>query len=143
MYKDYYIYMSFLRCPLILVLVTSFCCFGTFCFFPVAPISFSRQITPILVKLDPSSQISGISSAPDRLLRSVDLALEPDGNRVSDSLSERELDSVRRMLSEREKEARKDNIIIRGWDIEGKNDITRKRVEEFIKEKLGVETKVW
>lgn len=59
---------------------------------------------------------------------------------LSDSLSEREIDSVKRIVLEREKEARKDNIIIREWD--GRSEIIRERVEEFIKEKLGVETKV-
>lgn len=53
---------------------------------------------------------------------------------LSDSLSEKEIDSVKRLVLEREKEARKDNIIIRGY-MDGRSEIIRERVEEFIKEK--------
>lgn len=44
------------------------------------------------------------------------------------------------MVTKREKEERKDNIVIRSLN-EGKNAITKKEIEEFINEKLGVETK--
>lgn len=40
-----------------------------------------------------------------------------NGGGISDSLSERELDSVRRIVLEREKKARKDNVIIKGWEL--------------------------
>lgn len=65
------------------------------------------------------------------------------GGGVSDCPSKREIDSIRRMVLERKKEARKDNIIIRGWEVDGRREITRESVEEFIKDKLGVGTKVW
>lgn len=44
------------------------------------------------------------------------------------------------MVTKREKEEKKDNIVIRSLN-EGKNAIMKKEIEEFINEKLGVETK--
>lgn len=40
------------------------------------------------------------------------------------------------MITKREKEERKDNIVIRSLN-EGKNAITKEEIEEFINEKLG------
>lgn len=44
------------------------------------------------------------------------------------------------MIAERDRDERKNNIIIKGMDREG--EITRERMEEFRREKLNIEVKV-
>lgn len=46
------------------------------------------------------------------------------------------------MVLERDREERKNNIITKRYDIDVRIEITKERVEEFIKKKLGMETKV-
>lgn len=62
-------------------------------------------------------------------IRSVD--------RLSECLSEREIGKIKKFVVEKEKEERRGNIVIKGWEIEDK--ITK---AEFIKKELNVEVKV-
>lgn len=46
------------------------------------------------------------------------------------------------MVLERDREERKNNIIIKKYDIDVGIEITKERIEKSIKKKLGMETKV-
>lgn len=61
-------------------------------------------------------------------------------SRVSECLSDREIGRIKRFMVEKEKEERRNNIVIKGWEIGER--ITNERAEEFIKKELGVEVKV-
>lgn len=54
----------------------------------------------------------------------------------SDCLSERNIGKFRRMVVEREKEERRDNLVIKSWKTEGK--VNSEKIEELIREKVGV-----
>lgn len=58
----------------------------------------------------------------------------------SERFNEREIDRIKRLVREKEKEERKNNIVIKGIKKEGW--ITKEWVEKFIKEKIDVEVKV-
>lgn len=55
------------------------------------------------------------------------------------SLCNWELDKVRKMMKAKEKMERKNNIVIIGL---GKMDTEKRKIEEWVKEKIGVEYKV-
>lgn len=61
-------------------------------------------------------------------------------NRLNESLNEREIDKIRRIVKEKEKEERKNNIVIKG--IIAEIMVTKEGVEKFIKEKIKLEVKV-
>lgn len=61
-------------------------------------------------------------------------------DRWSESFSEREIGRIKRIIVEKEKEERRNNIVLKGVGAEGK--AMKEWVEEFIKEKLGVEIKM-
>lgn len=63
-------------------------------------------------------------------------------SRLSDNVSIFEVERIvkRNLISEKEKEERKDNIIIKGWTTEEK--VEKEKVKEFLKEKLGLEINV-
>lgn len=58
----------------------------------------------------------------------------------SERFNEREIDRIKRLVREKEKEERKNNIVIKGIKKEGW--ITKEWAEKFIKEKIEVEVKV-
>lgn len=58
----------------------------------------------------------------------------------SERFNEREIDRIKRLVREKEKEERKNNIVIKGIKKEGW--ITKEWAEKFIKEKIDVEVKV-
>lgn len=61
-------------------------------------------------------------------------------SRASDSLTLREVNMLKQMMLDKEKESRKNNIVIKGWD--RKDQVGTDQVEQFLKDKLGVEVKV-
>lgn len=65
-------------------------------------------------------------------IRSVD--------RLSKCLSERKIGKIKKFVVEKEKEERRGNIVIKGWEIG--DSITNGKAEEFIKKELDVEVKV-
>jgi len=85
---------------------------------------------------------SSTGSGYSKYSRSSKRSKASGGSRVSDNISVREVERIVRknLTSEKEKEERKDNIIIKGWvNVER---IERERVEEFFKDRLGLEIKV-
>lgn len=58
----------------------------------------------------------------------------------SDSLSDKDIGKIKRMLMDRDKEERRNNIVIKGANIEGR--VTKEWVEELIKGKLGIEIRI-
>lgn len=74
------------------------------------------------------------------LSRKMDIASTGDGHTVNEGLSEREIGRIKRMVKEKDKEERKENIVIKGrvWT----DGTARNKIEIFIKEKLGIEIKV-
>lgn len=58
----------------------------------------------------------------------------------SEGLSEREIGRVKKMAKEKDREERKDNIVIKGFNIDER--MSCNRIETFMKERLGVEVKV-
>lgn len=61
-------------------------------------------------------------------------------DRWRESFNEREIGRIKRIIVEKEKEERRNNIVLKGVGPKGK--AMKEWVEEFIKEKLGVEIKV-
>lgn len=61
-------------------------------------------------------------------------------DRYSNCLSEAEINKVRKYIKDKEREERKDNIVIKGIKID--ENMSKLKIEEFIKEKLGVEIKI-
>ncbi|XP_025160330.1 trichohyalin-like [Harpegnathos saltator] len=60
--------------------------------------------------------------------------------RLNECLSEREIGKIKKLVVEKEKEERRGNVVIKGWEIGDR--ITNKKAEEFIKKELDVEIKV-
>jgi len=84
---------------------------------------------------------SSSGSGYSRYSRDSKRSRASDRTRVSD-ISVREVERIvrRNLTSEKEKEERKDNITIRGW---GKVEkVEKENVEEFLKDRLGLEIKV-
>jgi len=85
---------------------------------------------------------SSTGSGYSRYSRGSKRSKASEGSRASDNISVREVERIVRknLTSEKEKEERKDNITIRGW---GKVEkIEKGKVEEFLKDRLGLEIKV-
>lgn len=61
-------------------------------------------------------------------------------SRVSECFSERKIGKLKRLMTEKEKEESRNNIVIKGWEIGER--VTNEKAEEFIKKELGVEVKV-
>lgn len=59
-----------------------------------------------------------------------------------DRLSVREVDKIKKMISSREKDERKNNIVIKGAEREMEKEISTEKVEKFLKEKLDITCKV-
>lgn len=59
---------------------------------------------------------------------------------ISDAFNDREVNIIKRMVLEQEKRERKNNIVIKGVKIEGR--VGKEWVQNFIKEKIRVETKI-
>lgn len=76
-----------------------------------------------------------------RSYRSLGNRSGKSGNTIdSVGLSDRELDKVRRMVLDKEKEERRDNIVIKGADTEVKD--WKKWVSDFIKEKMEIDVEI-
>ncbi|KYN15976.1 hypothetical protein ALC57_11773 [Trachymyrmex cornetzi] len=62
----------------------------------------------------------------------------------TDRLSGKEIGAIRKLMGEKEREERKCNIVIKGFNWEGNKETEkgRERAKEFIKEKIGVDTEV-
>jgi len=88
-----------------------------------------------------SNVSEGKSYRSFRSYRSYGSMSGKSGNTLdSVGLSDREIDKVRRMVVDKEKEERKDNIVIKGVDIEEED--LKKWVSEFIKEKMEIEVEI-
>lgn len=59
-------------------------------------------------------------------------------DRSCDSFSDREIDKIKQIIVEKEKEEKKNNIVLK----EVGPEATKEWVKDFIKDKLGVEVKV-
>lgn len=57
-------------------------------------------------------------------------------SRVNYTLSVREVEQVRYMVLDREREFRRNNIVIKGWD--RKEQVNVKQVEQFLRDKVKV-----
>lgn len=58
----------------------------------------------------------------------------------SESLSVKEMKTLRKWVREKEKDERKENFVIKGWVVEG--ELSKERIEAGIKEWLGIEIKI-
>lgn len=58
----------------------------------------------------------------------------------SEGLNDREVDKLRRMVMEKEKEERRDNIVVKGVDTEEKD--LKKWIKEFLKDKMEIEVDI-
>jgi len=88
------------------------------------------------------SSRSSSGSGYSRYSRGSKRSKASEVSRASDNISVREVERLVRknLTSGKEKEERKDNIIIKGWvNVER---IEKERVEEFLKDRLGLEIKV-
>jgi len=61
------------------------------------------------------------------------------GSRVSERISEKNIVVLKRIIDERDRDMRKENIVIKGWEAK---KINREVVEEFIEGKLGIKVRV-
>jgi len=88
------------------------------------------------------SSRSSSESGYSRYSRGSKRSKASEVSRASDNISVREVERLVRknLTSGKEKEERKDNIIIKGW-VNVKR-IEKERVEEFLKDRLGLEIKV-
>lgn len=84
----------------------------------------------------------GNSRAESRWGGSVYSVCSGTSRMSEDRLSVREVDKIKRMLSSREKEERKNNVVIKGLGKEMEKEINIERVEAFFKDKLNIICKV-
>lgn len=61
-------------------------------------------------------------------------------SKVSECFSKREIDKLKKFMVEKEKEERRNNNVIKGWEIG--EMITNEKAKEFIKKELDVEVRV-
>lgn len=88
-----------------------------------------------------SSVTSGYSYRKNEyLIMSKRTALSENGDRLSEGLSEREIGRVKKMVKEKDMKERKNNIVIKGINIDER--MSCNRIETFMKERLEVEVKV-
>jgi len=92
--------------------------------------------------VEDSEDRSNISESKSyRSYKSYGNMSEKSGNTLdSVGLSDKEIDKVRRMVFDKEKEERRDNIVIKGVDTEEKD--LKKWVSKFIKEKMEIEVEI-